>query len=67
VCGREPTAGNLDGGVRVAAQLPDCLDDLGHATAVHRVIVAQPSAVSVPRQRADGAPDAVRRPIAPPT
>src|SRR5712671_7738083 len=40
-------------GMRLAAQLPDRLDDLGHAAAVDRMVAAQPAAVGVERQLAD--------------
>jgi hypothetical protein len=36
-----------------AAQLPHCLEHLGHAPAIDRMIVAQASAVGVERQLAD--------------
>ena len=39
--------------MRLAAQLPHRLDDLGHAAAIDRVIVAQPAAIGVERQLAD--------------
>src|ERR1700722_4502743 len=40
----------LDLRVGLSPQLPDRLDDLGHATAVHRVVVAKATAVGVERQ-----------------
>jgi NAD(P)-dependent dehydrogenase (short-subunit alcohol dehydrogenase family) len=39
--------------VRLAAQLAHGLDDLGHAAAVGRVVVAQPAAIGVEGQLAD--------------
>src|SRR5262245_15477060 len=39
--------------MRLAAQLPHGLDDLGHAAAVGRMVVAQAAAVGVDRQPAD--------------
>ena len=40
-------------GMRLAAQLPHRLDDLGHAAAVDRMVAAQPAAVGIERQLAD--------------
>ena len=40
-------------GMRLAAQLPHRFDDLGHAAAVGRMVVAQAAAVGVERQPAD--------------
>src|SRR5712692_11151638 len=39
--------------MRLPAQLPHRFDDLGHAAAIDRMIVAQPAAVGVERQLAD--------------
>src|SRR2546421_13049376 len=39
--------------VCLPAQLPDSLDDLGHAATIDRVIAAEPAAVGVERQLAD--------------
>src|SRR5436190_21193114 len=39
--------------MRFAAQLADGFDDLGHATAVDRMIAAKPAAIGVERQLAD--------------
>ena len=50
---REVAVGDLHRRVRLAAQLAHGLDDLRHAAAVGRVVVAQPAAVGVERQRAD--------------
>src|SRR5436190_4289028 len=51
---RERAVGDLHGGVGLAAQLAHCFDDLGHASAVARVVVAQPAAVGVERKLAVG-------------
>src|SRR3990172_8945883 len=55
---REVAILHLDFGVRLAAQLTHRFDDLGHAAAVRRVVVAQSAAVGVERQLA-GAGDEV--------
>ncbi len=50
---REIAIRNLNLGMRLAAQLPHRLDDLGDAAAVDRMVVAQPAAIRIPRQFAD--------------
>src|SRR5947209_10498021 len=39
--------------MRLPTQLPDGLDDLGHAAAIDRMIAAEPAAVGIERQFAD--------------
>src|ERR1700676_175340 len=39
--------------MRFAAQLPDSLEDFGHAAAVDGVVAAEPAAIGVERQFAD--------------
>jgi len=48
----EGAVAHLDRRMRFAAQLPHGLDDLGHAAAVARMVVAQAAAIRVEGQRA---------------
>ena len=50
---RERTVSDLHGGVRLATQLPNRFDDLGHAAAIGRMVVAQSTAVGVERKVAE--------------
>ena len=50
---REAAIRHLHLGMRGAAQLPDRLDDLGHAAAIGGMVVAEPAAIRIERQLAD--------------
>src|SRR6266851_1575159 len=50
---REIAILHLDRRMRLAAQLAEGLDDLGHAAAIGRMVIAQSAAIGIERQSAD--------------